>query len=77
MDKFAKFNLTPRPAECVAAPLVAECFANLECKVVDTCLVNKYNLFILEVVEAWIDPALKNPKTTTTTGLADSRWTAR
>jgi len=77
MDKFAQFNLTPRPAECVAAPLVAECFANLECKVVDTCLVNKYNLFILEVVEAWIDPALKNPKTTTTTGLADSRWMAR
>ena len=76
-DKFAKFNLTPKPAECVAAPLVAECFANLECKVVDTCLVNKYNLFILEVVEAWIDPALKNPKTTTTTGLADSRWMAR
>jgi len=62
-DKFAKFNLTPKPAECVAAPLVAECFANLECKVVDTRLVNKYNLFILEVVKAWIDPAQKNPKT--------------
>ena len=62
-DKFAKFNLTPKPAECVAAPLVAECFANLECKVVDTRLINKYNLFILEVVKAWIDPAQKNPKT--------------
>ncbi|MDR3744875.1 MAG: flavin reductase family protein [Acidobacteriaceae bacterium] len=62
-DKFAKFHLTPRPAECVVAPLVVECFANLECKVVDTRLVNKYNLFILEVVKAWIDPAQKNPKT--------------
>jgi flavin reductase (DIM6/NTAB) family NADH-FMN oxidoreductase RutF len=25
--------------------------------------VNKYNLFILEVLKAWIDPAQKNPKT--------------
>ena len=51
------------PAACVAPPLVAECFANLECKVADTRLVNKYNLFILEVLKAWIDPVQKNPKT--------------
>jgi flavin reductase (DIM6/NTAB) family NADH-FMN oxidoreductase RutF len=61
--KFERFGLTPVPAELVTPPLVAECFANLECKVVDTRLVNKYNLFILEVVKAWIDPAQKNPKT--------------
>ncbi len=24
---------------------------------------NKYNLFILEVLKAWIDPAQKNPRT--------------
>jgi flavin reductase (DIM6/NTAB) family NADH-FMN oxidoreductase RutF len=28
-----------------------------------TRLVNKYNIFILEVLKAWIDPAQKNPKT--------------
>jgi flavin reductase (DIM6/NTAB) family NADH-FMN oxidoreductase RutF len=61
--KFEKFGLTPLPAERVAAPLVRECFANLECKVADTRLVNKYNLFVLEVLKAWIDPARKNPKT--------------
>ncbi|MGO9722035.1 MAG: flavin reductase, partial [Methylocella sp.] len=44
-------------------PLIADCFANLECKVTDTRLVNKYNLFILEVLKAWIDPAQKNPRT--------------
>jgi len=44
-------------------PLVAECLANLECKVVDTQLVNKFNLFILEVLKAWMDPAQKHPKT--------------
>ena len=63
LDKFAAFGLTPMPAKRVAPPLVAECFANLECKVADTRLVNKYNLFILEVLKAWRDPAQKNPKT--------------
>src|ERR1035438_2856807 len=42
--KFETFGLTPRKARCVGAPLVAECFANLECRVVDTRLVNRYNL---------------------------------
>jgi flavin reductase (DIM6/NTAB) family NADH-FMN oxidoreductase RutF len=63
LDKFAAFGLTPLPAERVAPPLVKECFANLECKVADRRLVNRYNLFILEVLAAWIDPAQKNPKT--------------
>ena len=61
--KFEKLGLTPQKAERVAAPLVAECFANLECKVVDTHLLNKYNLFVLEVLKAWIDPKQKSPKT--------------
>ena len=51
------------PASQVEAPLVAECYANLECKVVDARLVGKYNFFILEVVKAWIDPAKKRPRT--------------
>ena len=61
--KFERFGLTPMAAERVAAPLVAECFANLECKVADTRFVEKYGIFILEVLQAWIDPAQKNPKT--------------
>ena len=63
IDKFAAFGLTPVPAMRVAAPLVAECFANLECKVTDTRLVNRYDLFILEVLKAWSDPKQKNAKT--------------
>jgi flavin reductase (DIM6/NTAB) family NADH-FMN oxidoreductase RutF len=62
-DKFKAFGLTPLPAERVKAPLIAECFANLECKVVDTRLLSKYNLVVLEVVKAWIDPKQKAPKT--------------
>jgi flavin reductase (DIM6/NTAB) family NADH-FMN oxidoreductase RutF len=63
VEKFKKFGLTPLPAERVAAPLIGECFANLECKVADTRFVSSYNLFILEVVKAWTDPAQKKPRT--------------
>jgi flavin reductase (DIM6/NTAB) family NADH-FMN oxidoreductase RutF len=63
VDKFKRFGLTPAAAKRVAPPLVAECFANLECRVVDTRLVNEFNLFILKVLKAWIDPAQKHPKT--------------
>lgn len=63
MDKFKEFGLTMMPASFVSAPLIKECYANLECKVIDTSLVNKYNFFILEVCKAWIDPAIKNPRT--------------
>ena len=62
-DKFKDFGLTPVPATLVAPPLVRECFANLECKVVDTTLVGQYNLFVLEVLKAWTDPAQQHPKT--------------
>ena len=63
VDKFAAFGLTPLPAEKVAAPLVAECLANLECRVADSRMVNKYSIFILEVVKAWTDPKRKKRRT--------------
>ena len=63
MNKFEAVGLTAVPGGVVEAPLVAECFANLECRVVDTRLVNKYCLFVLEVVKAWIDPTQKEPRT--------------
>lgn len=43
--------------------MIGECYANLECKVVDTTLVEPYGLFVLEVVQAWIDPTVTDPKT--------------
>jgi len=63
IDKFARFGLTAVAASRVAAPLIAECYANLECKVIDARLVDRYNVFILRVLKAWIDPAKKNPRT--------------
>jgi len=63
IDKFEALGLSKLPAARVAPPLIAQCFANLECKVTDGRLINRYNLFILEVLKARIDPAQKNPKT--------------
>jgi flavin reductase (DIM6/NTAB) family NADH-FMN oxidoreductase RutF len=63
VDKFERFGLTAAPARRVAAPLVSECFVNLECRAADTRLVNKYGLFVLEVVQAWTDPAQQGAKT--------------
>jgi flavin reductase (DIM6/NTAB) family NADH-FMN oxidoreductase RutF len=62
-DKFKKFRLTPVAASRVKAPLIRECYANLECEVVDMRMAAKYNIFILEVLKAWIDPSKKNPRT--------------
>ena len=63
VDKFKKFHLTPSPAASVKAPLVNQCYASLECKLVDGSMEGKYNFFVLKVVKAWVDPAVKNPKT--------------
>jgi flavin reductase (DIM6/NTAB) family NADH-FMN oxidoreductase RutF len=63
IDKFETFGLTPVPASFVAAPLIKECYASIECRVVDTRMVNKYNLFVFEAVKAWVDTSQKNPRT--------------
>jgi flavin reductase (DIM6/NTAB) family NADH-FMN oxidoreductase RutF len=63
VNKFEKFALTPTKAALVDAPLVAECYANIECKVIDAKLAGKYNFFILEAVKAWIDRSQKHPRT--------------
>ena len=63
IDKFRKFGLTQSAASQVKAPLIDECFASLECIVVDTEMVKKYNVFILKIVKAWIDPSKKHPRT--------------
>ena len=62
-DKFATIGLTPLPSKYVLPPLIRECFANLECRVVDTRMVGRYNLFVLEVVHAWLDRSIERPRT--------------
>ncbi len=60
-DKFAKFNLTAVPGKVVNAPMIKECLANIECKVVD--LIHKHNIVVLEAVAAYVDPLRKEKRT--------------
>ena len=62
-DKFKKFGLTPGPAAVVHVPLIEECWASLECRVVDTSMVSQYAFFVLEVLKAWVDPRTRQPRT--------------
>ena len=73
VPKFERFGLTPMPAKRVAPPLIAECFANLECRVVDTHLVNKYDLFVLEVLKAWATSGYEAAKTNPSPGIREVR----
>ncbi|MBY5532878.1 flavin reductase family protein [Rhizobium leguminosarum] len=63
VDKFERFSLRTRPAKDVAAPLLVDCLANIECRVVDPSLVDRYNLFILEAKRIWIDETSKERRT--------------
>lgn len=56
IDKFTQFGLTPVPATRVAAPCIAECRADLECRVIDGRLRARYDFFVLEVLAAWYRP---------------------
>ncbi len=60
-DKFARFHLTARPAQKVKAPLIQECWANIECKVVD--IVQRHNIVVLEALAAHVSPGRKETRT--------------
>ena len=60
-DKFARFKLTAVPGKFVKSPLIKECLANIECKVVD--IVRKHNIVVLEGVAAYVDHARKEKRT--------------
>ena len=55
IDKFARFGLTPALAQTVDAPLVCECWANLECRIADEDWSRRSNLPVLEVQRIWIN----------------------
>jgi flavin reductase (DIM6/NTAB) family NADH-FMN oxidoreductase RutF len=63
IDKFDKFKLTAVPGESVKAPLIKECYANFECKLIDSSLVKNYGIFVFEVVKAHAAVSPTFPKT--------------
>jgi flavin reductase (DIM6/NTAB) family NADH-FMN oxidoreductase RutF len=60
VNKFKKLKLTPVEAEYVKAPLIKECYANIECRVAD--YVKKHGIFILDAVAAWVDETHKEQR---------------
>jgi len=60
-DKFSKFKLTAVQGKVVRPPLIRECLANIECKVID--IVNRHNIVVLEAVAAYLDTARKEKRT--------------
>lgn len=59
-DKFAKFGLTALAGRHVRAPLIAECPAAIECRVVD--IVERHDIVVLQAVAAHIDEARREPR---------------
>lgn len=57
-DKFAESGWTTEPASILAAPLVAECPYNLECRVTHEIDVGEYALVVGEVVESHADVSI-------------------
>lgn len=65
-DKFATFGLTPVAARHVGPPLIRECLANIECRVID--IVKRHDIVVLEGVAAYLDGSRKEKRTLHATG---------
>jgi flavin reductase (DIM6/NTAB) family NADH-FMN oxidoreductase RutF len=69
-DKFARFALTPLPGKVVSAPLIKECLANIECRVVD--FVTRHRIVVLEGVAAHV--ATRRTEKRTIHAIGDGRF---
>ena len=58
VNKFKKFHLKTLPAKTVKPPLVADCIAHLECRLIAPALARKYNLFVAKVQYAWVEDSV-------------------
>jgi len=54
-DKFKEAPLTAAPAKKVRSPIIKECIAHLECKLVQTIPTGDHTLFVGEVVAAYVN----------------------
>lgn len=55
VDKFKEGGFTRMPAEHIAAPLIAECFMNIECKVIDQFPTGDHTIFLAEPLKVHVD----------------------
>lgn len=60
-DKFERFRFTPVKGKHVRPPLIKECLANIECRVID--VVEEHNIVVLDGIAAYFDNARKEKRT--------------
>jgi len=60
VDKFEKFNLTRVKAKHIHPPLIEQCMANIECRVVD--IIERHNIVVLQGVAAYFDANRKEKR---------------
>lgn len=60
-DKFRRFGLTPVPGQYVRAPLIKECLANIECRVVD--IIARHDIIVLDGIAVYFDDARAEKRT--------------
>ncbi len=60
-DKFEKYGLTAVKGKHVRSPLIKECLANIECKVLD--IVKRHSIVVLEGVAAYLDSSRREKRT--------------
>ena len=63
-DKFRLAKLTPVPSQILSVPLIDECMAHIECKLVNSVTIGDHSLFLGEIVAASINE-----------GVFDGFWT--
>ncbi len=52
-DKFAAHNLTVLEGECCQTPIIEDCVANLECRVVGRLDTGDHTIFVGQVLQYW------------------------
>jgi flavin reductase (DIM6/NTAB) family NADH-FMN oxidoreductase RutF len=58
VDKFAATRLTPGPAQLVRPPIIQECLAHLECRVVNDLPAGDHRFVIAEVLATSVRPGV-------------------
>jgi flavin reductase (DIM6/NTAB) family NADH-FMN oxidoreductase RutF len=54
-DKIARLGLETFPAKHIQAPLIANCHASIECRVIDTMVAETVTLFLAEALACYVD----------------------
>lgn len=58
VDKFKEAPLTPAPAKKVKSPIIKECVAHLECRLVKTIPTGDHTLFVGEILTAYVNKGI-------------------